>query len=70
MLLAFSSYERGMLTFVVIVGIIISVIVSCLFGEIAKMKGHSYAKYFVICLFLGLAGWIMVSALPDRSKNE
>ena len=34
------------------------------FEEIANMKGHQ--GYFWWCFWLGLAGWAMVIALPDR----
>lgn len=50
--------------------ILLNALIGYFFGQIAKMKGHSFAKYFVICIFLGLAGYIMVSALPDRAKKE
>ena len=36
------------------------------FHEIAKMKGHSESKYLWWCFWLGMIGWLMVVALPDR----
>ena len=37
------------------------------FEEIAEMKGHS--GYFAWCFWLGIIGWCMVIALPDRSNK-
>lgn len=40
------------------------------FYEVAVMKGHTERKYFWICLWLGLWGYLLVIALPDRSGAE
>ncbi len=50
--------------------VIIDIISAVFLGEIAKMKGHDNVKYIVLCLICGPAGWIMVSALPDRTEIE
>ena len=49
----------------IIVWLVIALIVAMKYDEIAKMKGHE--GYAVWCFFLGIIGWIMVAALPDRS---
>lgn len=36
------------------------------FDEIAQMKGQPPKKYFWWCFWLGMIGWAMVIALPDR----
>ena len=48
-----------------IVWLVIALIAAMKYDEIAKMKGHE--GYAVWCFFLGIIGWIMVAALPDRS---
>lgn len=39
------------------------------FHEIAKMKGHPERKYLWWCFWLGMIGWLMVVALPDRRNT-
>ncbi len=36
------------------------------FESVAHQKGHTEDKYFQMCFWLGLVGWILVAALPDR----
>ena len=40
------------------------------FHEIAKMKGHPEKKYFWWCFWIGMIGWPMVIALPDRGNTH
>lgn len=40
------------------------VLIARKFASIAEMKGHQ--GYFWWCLLLGVVGWAMVIALPDR----
>jgi hypothetical protein len=40
------------------------------FDEIARMKGHTNSKYFWWCFWLGVFGWAMVIALPDRGAAQ
>lgn len=40
------------------------------FDEIAQMKGHPPKKYFWWCFWLGMTGWAMVIALPDRGAPQ
>lgn len=37
------------------------------FYAIAKMKGHPQKKYFWWAFWLGIVGWAMVIALPNRA---
>lgn len=39
------------------------------FYTIACEKGYTSRAYFHYCFWLGLVGWIMVTALPDRRSN-
>jgi hypothetical protein len=60
-----------LILFAVIVGVaillLIDYLVSKTFREIAIMKGHSEIKYFWFCFFLGVAGYLMVVALPTNA---
>ena len=55
----------------IIIGIIVVLIIYWLsakeFETIARMKGHQ--GYFWWCFFLGIAGWLMVVALPDQKTR-
>ncbi|MBE6612369.1 MAG: hypothetical protein E7632_07745 [Ruminococcaceae bacterium] len=48
-------------------GLLVQFFVAREFRRIAMMKGHHERRYFWIPFFLGIAGWIMVASLPDRS---
>ena len=38
------------------------------FDEVAQAKGYHDRKYFRICFWLGLFGYLLVIALPNRSN--
>ena len=40
------------------------------FDEIAQMKGQPPEAYFWWCFWLGVIGWAMVIALPDRAGTS
>ena len=40
------------------------------FAHIAGEKGYSKIGYWFWCFLFGIAGWIMVAALPDRRKGS
>lgn len=40
------------------------------FYEVAEKKGHHDKKYFWICFWLGIVGFLLVIALPDRSNGQ
>lgn len=39
------------------------------FYEIAEEKGFDDRKYFWICFLLGVVGYLLVAAMPDRGNN-
>ena len=38
------------------------------FFSIAKQKGYNDKKYFLYCLLCGIAGYLLVIALPPKTK--
>ena len=38
------------------------------FFEAAEAKEYHNSKYYWICFWLGLPGWLLVIALPDRGN--
>lgn len=48
--------------------LLFNIITANAFEKIAVEKG--YSGYFWWCFFLGLAGWIMVAALPYKRANQ
>ena len=53
-----------------IVAIIINIYISVLFQEAAANKGFDEAKYFWICFFFGLVGYLFVIALPNLCYSQ
>lgn len=51
---------------VLILAIVVSYIVAEAFYEAASDKGYNSRKYFWMCFLLGLVGYLLVAALPDR----
>lgn len=51
---------------IVLVYFVLAGIIAGLFSEVAREKGYSSSEYFWACFLLGLAGWLLVIALPDR----
>ena len=49
--------------------LVISYYTATQFYKVAVMKGHPEKRYFWICFWLTLPGWILVAALPDRTKD-
>lgn len=39
------------------------------FSEVAAAKGYTDKKYYWICFWLGLPGWLLVIALPNRENT-
>lgn len=49
----------------------VQILLSVLFGKLARKRGYSFVKYFLICLFLGVIGYCWVAALQDKGmQNE
>lgn len=59
----------GVYILIVFVYFLCAVAIASWFSEAAREKGYSGAKYFWICFFFGLAGQLLVIALPDRGRN-
>lgn len=59
-----------LLLLLVLVPFIIAWFAAKEFYEIAKMKGHFEKKYFWWCFWIGMIGWPMVIALPDRGATS
>lgn len=53
----------------VLIWVVISSLIANQFYEIAKMKGYSESKYWHFCFWLGMPGYLIVIALPDKNKN-
>lgn len=53
-----------------LIWLVISWLVAKQFAEVAEMKKHDDGKYFWICFFLGVVGYLLVIALPDRGRQE
>ncbi len=49
--------------------IVISICVAGEFDRIAVMKGQPEKKYFWWCVWCGIAGWLMVAALPEQGSK-
>ena len=54
----------GLLIFVI--SIVVWVIICKKFYDIACDKGHNSIEYFMLPFFLGIIGFLIVAALPDR----
>ncbi|MBQ9953774.1 MAG: hypothetical protein IJO92_05555 [Clostridia bacterium] len=59
-----------------LVGIIIIALVTLFslwiageFHQAATLKGHPQSKYFWICFFCGIVGYLLVIALPDKAQS-
>lgn len=57
-----------------IIGICIALVIDYLiakaFANCAKDKGYQYSTYFWVCFLLGMIGYCVVAALPDKILNE
>ena len=40
------------------------------FFEVAEEKGYHDRKYFWICFWLGIVGYLLVVAMPDRGNGQ
>lgn len=63
--------DEGLIFLICLISITVELVIAYFaarkFEEIAEMKGHS--GYFAWCFWLGIIGWCMVIALPDRSNK-
>lgn len=58
----------GMIIVFFILGLCVSFFLAGQFFEVANAKGYTDKKYYWICFWLGLGGWLLVCALPDRGN--
>ena len=58
--------SEGIYFFGGILILVISGILAFQFYDAARDKGYDGMKYFWICFLFGIAGWILVAALPDQ----
>lgn len=52
-----------------IVVLVVNYVIADNFMTIAQDKGHNERKYFHFCFWLGIVGYLMVVALPDRRSH-
>ena len=61
---------RGFFIFLgLIIGIILNAYIAGQFRIAAADKGYDSSKYFHICFWLGIIGYLLVIALPDRGDR-
>ena len=48
------------------IAIVIDVLIASAFAKCAEQKGYWRSTYFWICFFLGMIGYCIVAALPDK----
>ena len=72
-----ASATLGLGFFVVLLyGVILGLIIACSyviakeFYSIALSKGYSEKKYLWFCFFFGVAGYLLVIALPNKTNKE
>ena len=53
---------------IAVIAIAVNVWISNQFMEVSEIKGHTEMKYFWICFFFGITGYLLVIALPDIRK--
>ena len=53
-----------------VIGLVILYYIAKQFYAVAVDKGHPERKYFHICFWLGLVGYLLVIALPDRNRAQ
>lgn len=58
------------LTFIFSAICAVHILLSVLFGKLARRRGYSFVKYFFICLFLGVIGYCWVAALQDKGMQD
>ena len=53
-----------------VLGLAISLYFCGKFAAFADEKGYSYGKYFALCFFMGIIGYIWVAALPNAALMQ
>ena len=60
--------EIGGWILIIIVILACNLFLASEFSQAAQDKGYGDTKYWWICFLLGIAGWILIAALPDRGR--
>jgi len=55
---------------IIIVAIYVNYFIAKQFESVAADKGYTGSKYFHMCFWLSLVGYLLVIALPDRGGNS
>lgn len=62
---------------IIIIGSLVLVTCFCILivfadagADIAEMKGHGRSPWWAWCFWTGIAGMVIVAALPDRAQPE
>jgi hypothetical protein len=50
----------------IVVALAISAFIAACFADVAREKGFNDSLYFWMCAIFGIAGYLLVIALPDR----
>ena len=53
----------------VVIAIVIQYFIAVQFESVAADKGYRDSKYFHFCFWLGIVGYLLVIALPDRNNS-
>ena len=54
----------------IVAGLVVDYLIANEFRKIAVDKGYSHMKYFWIAFLLGVAGYILIAAMPDRNAQR
>lgn len=49
-----------------IVALVLNIIIAACFADVAREKGFEENHYFWMCFIFGIAGYLLVVALPDK----
>lgn len=55
---------------VLVIVIVLNYFISRWFYEIAEDKGYHDRKYFWICFWFGVIGYLLVAAMPDHGNSR
>ena len=59
---------EGLWILILVGWLILNIVIASGFKTVAEMKNHNGMIHFWWCFFFGIAGWLLVIALPDRSN--
>ena len=53
-----------------VISLVLNLIFSLLFANVAKLKGYSSGKWFLLTFFFSVPAWLAVIGLPEKKKEE